>query len=153
MSLTAGQDAFALSLCVELADDGSIIDSSIEVFPSIVQVTYRLTYDDVDEMLQEGLGYREEWQLGAMLSAAQVRREYRVRNGSSEHFVPTPIPQYSVSAIPNKNHPDGIETSVTVKVSHNSGKNQSSLVEYSSPSGQHFVDDTLSSASLLVTGE
>lgn len=87
MSLQAGQDVCALSLGVELLPDGSIDTSSIVVSPSRIVVDYRLSYDEVDEMLEEGVGYNEEWQLGALLDAATKRRNHRIENGSTEGMV------------------------------------------------------------------
>jgi exoribonuclease R len=65
MSLRPNMDTCALSLGVELNDDGSINVDSLEVTSSKVRVNYRLSYNEVDDMLLEGVGYREEWQLGA----------------------------------------------------------------------------------------
>ena len=56
------EDKCALSLGVELNEDGSIIDSSIIVAPSLINVDYGLTYEQVDEMLDEGIAHAEEWQ-------------------------------------------------------------------------------------------
>ena len=53
MSLSTNNDCFALSLSVEVNSDGSIDESSIEMVPSVIRVTYRLSYDEVDEMLEE----------------------------------------------------------------------------------------------------
>ena len=97
MSLNANFNSCALSLGVELNPDGSIDENSIVVTSSIVRVSYRLTYDDVDEMLEEGVGYNEEWQLGALLAAATKRRNYRSKNGSTEGIVSNPLPQGAVS--------------------------------------------------------
>jgi hypothetical protein len=129
MSLKANSDAHALSLGIELHDGGSINASSIVVFPSLIRVSYRLTYDEVDEMLEEGIGYQEEWELGGLLSLATKRRQYRIAHGSSEGFVPTPIPQNTISIGHDENAPDGISINVTVQVSHNAGKNQTEGAE------------------------
>lgn len=147
MSLRANHDAFALSLGVELNDDGSVNVDSITMTPSLIRVNYRLTYDDVDEMLEEGSAYSEEWQLGALLDAAVKRRDYRIRNGSSEGFVPNPIPSATLSAFPDPKAPDGVAISHNVQVSHNAGKNQTSLAE----GGSSDVSVPVSSAYLLVT--
>jgi hypothetical protein len=153
MSLRAGVDAYALSLGVELDKDGSIIDSSIVLVPSRVQVRYRLTYDEVDEMLEEGLAYNEEWELGALFSAAVLRRELRVSNGSAEGFI-TQIPQFSMSTFPDQNSPDGIGLSINVQVSHNGGRNQSAIAESDFSPGSQFPTVTpVSSAAMLVTGQ
>lgn len=53
MSLSANGPSYALSLGVEVNADGSINAASIEIAPSIIRVTYRLTYEEVDEMLEE----------------------------------------------------------------------------------------------------
>ena len=84
MSLNVNQDVCALSLGVELNDDGSVDHSNLIVTPSLIRVAYRLSYDEVDEMLEEGIAYNEEWQLGALLAAATKRRQFRVHNGSQE---------------------------------------------------------------------
>ena len=65
MSLRADRDSYALSLSVELNEDGSIDEETIEVTPSIIKVVYRLAYDDVHKMLEMGVGYFEEWELGS----------------------------------------------------------------------------------------
>lgn len=154
MSLAARKDSFALSLGVELADDGSIIDSSIVVFPSLVHVDYRLSYDEVDDMLDDGIAYREEWELGALFSAAMRRREYRIRNGSSEAFVPKQIPQFSISAFEDLKAPDGVGLAVHIDISNNGGSNQSSVVDDSSSNEQpdFIFEEPVSSSSVLVTG-
>jgi exoribonuclease-2 len=156
MSLNAHTDACALSLGVELNEDGSIIDESIIVTSSTVRVSYRLTYDDVDEMLQDGIAYNEEWELGQLYIAAQRRRAYRMENGSAEGYVPTQIPRYSVQTFSDKNALDGVGIKVDVQVSHNGGKNQSSIVADSIIEGgdrKSSLSNELpaSSASTLVT--
>lgn len=161
MSLRANRDACALSLGVMLNDDGSVDRDSVVVVPSKVRVSYRLTYDEVDEMLEEGTGYREEWQLGALLDAAKKRRAYRVGNGSTEGLVPNPIPYATVSTYPDRCSPDGIGISHSVQISHNAGKNQTEVVGIdaeddvsetsASSSGSTVAPAPLSSAYLLVT--
>ncbi len=155
MSLKAQTDVCALSLGVELNDDGSIIEDSIIVTPSTVRVDYRLTYDDADEMLEDGVGYSEEWELGQLFTAAQRRRQFRMDNGSSEDFVPTQIPQYTISTYPDQSEPDGIGINVDIQISHNGGRNQSAVVVDSLVGGSQ--ESTLSnelpvsSSSTLVT--
>ncbi|MEO0835829.1 MAG: RNB domain-containing ribonuclease, partial [Cyanobacteria bacterium J06642_3] len=53
MSLVQGQVCSALSFGVILDEDGGI--EEYEIHPSLIKPTYRLTYDDVDEMLQLGV--------------------------------------------------------------------------------------------------
>ena len=133
MSLTANTDVCALSLGVELNTDGSIDTSSIEVTQSIINVSFRLTYEEVNEMLEEGVGYSEEWQLGALLAAAKTRRNYRIENGSSEAMIPNPMPQGTVSTFPDEHSPDGVGIKVEVEATHNSGKNITADAESGTP--------------------
>jgi hypothetical protein len=125
MSLVAGQDACALSLRVMLNEDGSIDASTLIVTPSLIHVDYRLTYNDVDEMLAEGIGYREEWELGALLGIANARRDCRIRNGSSEGWIPNPIPYATISTKNDVGATDGVAIELEIQVSHNAGKNYS----------------------------
>ena len=153
MSLKANQDSYALSLAAEINEDGSVDPSSITVTPSLIHVTYRLTYDEVDEMLEEGIGYREEWELGAMLDIARKRRNYRCSRGSSESLIPNPIPYNTVNTFLNESEEDGIGISVKVEVSHNAGQNRTSetgLDESDAPPG---VDITPASSSFLLVTE
>jgi len=150
MSLRQGCDCYALSLGLELLPDGSIDTTSIIVTPSLVRVSYRLTYDEVDEMLAEGVGFSEEWQLGAMLAAAKKRRALRVSNGSSEGMVPYPIPQGAVSAMYDVNSDDNVSVSVTVEVPQNAGVNQTSTAAGTSV-GANVHSAPASEAFLLVT--
>lgn len=152
MSLRADRDSFALSLGVEINDDGSIDENSIEVTPSIIKVDYRLTYDEVDEMLEMGVGYFEEWELGALLSEANKRRNFRIANGSTEGFVPMPIPQADIRVDPKKDGgEDGIDIVIKVEASHNAGFNQSSTLLNANPSNVDQYAPPISSSFLLVT--
>jgi len=151
MSLTADRDAYALSLGVELLPDGRIDTSSIVITPSLIRITYRLTYDDVDDMLEEGVGYSEEWQLGALLAAATKRRAHRVSKGSAEGFVPNPIPQASVKIVPDDDAPDGVAVSINLEVSHNAGNNQTASAEVPASDTANDHAPPVSPANLLVT--
>ena len=51
---------------------------------SWVRVSYALTFDEVDEMIEEGIAFNEEWQIGALLKIANVRAGHRLRNNSTE---------------------------------------------------------------------
>ena len=154
MSLKANTDVYAVSMGIEVLEDGAVDPSSIVIFPSLINVMYRLTYDEVDEMLEEGIGYKEEWELGTLLSIATKRRKYRIINGSSEGFVPTPIPQKTISISQDENAPDGINIKVDVSVSHNAGKNQTVGAEESSKMTGNLkssMAQPVSSAFVLVT--
>lgn len=157
MSLKANRDVCALSLGVELNEDGSIDTSTIILTPSIINVNYRLTYDDVDEMLEEGSAYREEWQLGALFDAAKKRREYRIANGSVEGAVPNPIPYGSVDLSYGDKANDKIRLKLSIQVSHNGAQNKTNVegVNAAGSSLQQSIipmmEDPVSSAYLLVT--
>ena len=149
MSLHCWEDKYALSLGVELNEDGSIDESSIIVTPSIIQVDYRLTYDQVDEMLDEGVGYLEEWQLGALLAAATKRRSHRVNRGSTEGMVPFPIPKGMVTANYDSNLGD-YEISLKIETTHNSGANITTEMELCDAHYDPYCTP-VSSSQLIVT--
>jgi len=149
MSLRQGHDCCALSLAVELNGDGSIDMNSIIVIPSMVQVQYRLTYNQVDEMMDAGIGYFEEWELGTMLTAATKRRALRVKNGSSEGRVTTPIPQAELKVVRDHAAEDDISIELEIEVTHNAGSNQTSIAEVTTAENEHAAP--ASQAFLLVT--
>ena len=155
MSLEAWQDKCALSLGVELNADGTIIPSSIILTPSIIQVHYRLTYDQVDEMLDEGVGYTEEWQIGALLAAATARRSHRVSRGSTEGMVPCPIPKGIVTATYDETM-DDYDISLKIEATHNSGVNVTTIAGTTKVGGEAIGGDAhhdlfVSSSQLIVT--
>ncbi|MCC5896939.1 MAG: VacB/RNase II family 3'-5' exoribonuclease [Phormidium sp. BM_Day4_Bin.17] len=78
MSLNSGQTCCALSFSIILNPDGSVEEFSIH--PSLVKPTYRLTYDDVDEMLE--LGVRAEPEIIAIADWAKTRHRWRQSQGS-----------------------------------------------------------------------
>jgi RNB domain len=125
------KDTCALSLGVELKEDGSIDDSTLTVTPSLIRVSYRLTYEEVDEMLEEGIGYSEEWELGELLSQATKRRNYRIGQGSTEGFIPRPIPQRTISISHDGTCLDEVKIDINVEATHNSGLNGTSGAEQS----------------------
>jgi exoribonuclease R len=154
MSLKANTDSsYAISLGVELDDKGNVIEDSLIVTPSTVRVTYRLTYDQVDEMLEDGIAYQEEWELGQLYAAAKTRKQWRFQNGNTERFLPTPIPRYFMSVYPNERAPDGLGIKVRVELGNNSGKNQSSTVaeDTSSTTYSETEEQPVSAANTLVT--
>ena len=156
MSLESWQDKCALSLGVELNADGTIIPSSIILTPSTIHVHYRLTYDQVDEMLDEGVGYTEEWQIGSLLAAATVRRAHRVSRGSTEGMVPCPIPKGMVTATYDDINED-YDISLKIEATHNSGTNMTTIVATTNAGGVTFGGDGhqhdlyVSSSQLIVT--
>jgi hypothetical protein len=147
MSLESYEDKCALSLGVELNSDGSIIPTSIVLTPSTINVDYRLTYDQVDEMLDEGVGYTEEWQIGALLSAATKRRAHRVEMGSTEGMVPFPIPKALIdSKFDEEKH--NYDISLKIETTHNSGSNMTA-----GENEEHYdpYASPVSSSQLIVT--
>jgi len=78
MSLVQGQVCCALSFGVILDDAGTI--QSYEIHASRIKPTYRLTYEDVDEMLE--LGVEAEPELLAIAAAAERRRNWRHAQGA-----------------------------------------------------------------------
>jgi hypothetical protein len=150
MSLRAECDSHALSMAVELNADGSIDESTLYITPSLIKVNYRLAYDEVDEMLEFGVGWFEEWQLGALLEEAIKRRKYRIACGSTEGFVPNPIPQAELRVV-KQNDTDDVEIVLNVEVTHNAGLNQSETVLMDSTAGVEESAPPVSSAFVLVT--
>jgi len=78
MSLVQGQVCCALSFGVILDDAGAV--QSYEIHSTRIKPTYRLTYEDVDEMLELGLDAEPE--LLAIAAAAEQRRAWRHAQGA-----------------------------------------------------------------------
>ncbi len=78
MSLIQGQVCCALSFGVVLDDSGKVAEYSIHA--SCIKPTYRLTYEDVDEML--GLGLQAESEIAAIAQWAKKRRGWRYEQGA-----------------------------------------------------------------------
>jgi exoribonuclease-2 len=78
MSLVQGETCNALSFGVILDETGDVMDYTIT--PSLVRPTYRLTYDDVDEMLE--LGVQAEDELHGIAHWAEVRQAWRMSQGA-----------------------------------------------------------------------
>ena len=78
MSLVQGELCCALSFGILLSEEGEVEDFSI--MPSTIKPTYRLTYEDVDEMLE--LGIEAEPELMAIAAAAQKRLAWRKSKGA-----------------------------------------------------------------------
>lgn len=78
MSLVQGRLSCALSFGVILQESGEIAEYSIHA--SHIKTTYRLTYEDVDEMLE--LGVQGESELEAIAHWATVRRSWRSTQGA-----------------------------------------------------------------------
>ena len=87
MSLIQGQVCSALSFGVILDETGGI--EEYEIHPSLIKPTYRLTYDDVDEMLQ--LGLQNEPEIADLAKNSYLRRSWRKSQGSIQIKMPESI--------------------------------------------------------------
>lgn len=87
MSLRQGQLCPALSFGVTLDDHGAVLDYSIHA--SLIKPTYRLTYHDVDEMLQ--LGIKAEPEIPILAEASQKRHRWRQSQGSISIKMPEAV--------------------------------------------------------------
>ena len=84
MSLVQGQVCATLSFGVVLNDAGAVEDYSIHA--SQIKPTYRLTYDDVDEILE--LGIEAEPEIAQVAAWAKRRQEWRRSQGSISIHMP-----------------------------------------------------------------
>ncbi|MEQ9668363.1 ribonuclease catalytic domain-containing protein [Coleofasciculus sp. G2-EDA-02] len=87
MSLVEGQVCPSLSFGVILDEDGSIQD--YQIHPSLIKPTYRLTYEDVDEMLE--LGVKAEPEIAAIAKWAKRRQEWRSSQGAISIHMPEAV--------------------------------------------------------------
>ena len=78
MSLVQGQVCCALSFGIILDPSGAVEDYNIHA--SMIKPTYRLTYEDVDEMLE--LGVEAEPEIEAIAAWAQKRKAWRYAQGA-----------------------------------------------------------------------
>ncbi|BAT51223.1 Ribonuclease II [Nostoc sp. NIES-3756] len=78
MSLVQGKVCCALSFGVVLDETGAVEDFTIH--PSLIKPTYRLTYEDVDEMLE--LGVQAEPEIAAIANWATKRKAWRYNQGA-----------------------------------------------------------------------
>jgi exoribonuclease-2 len=84
MSLTQGRICGALSFGVILDETGGVAEYQIQV--TQVKPTYRLTYEDVDEILQ--LGVKAEPELEAIATWAKRRSSWRIAQGAISIHMP-----------------------------------------------------------------
>ncbi|NEQ71753.1 MAG: VacB/RNase II family 3'-5' exoribonuclease [Okeania sp. SIO2C9] len=87
MSLIQGQICSALSFGVILDESGEVVDYSIHA--SLIKPTYRLTYDDVDEMLQ--LQIKLEPEIHVLNQLAKQRFQWRQSQGSISIYMPESV--------------------------------------------------------------
>lgn len=87
MSLVQGKVCSALSFGVILDETGGI--QEYEIHPSLIKPTYRLTYDDVDEMLQ--LGVQNEPEIADLAKSSYLRRSWRKSQGAIQIKMPESV--------------------------------------------------------------
>jgi exoribonuclease II len=87
MSLVEGRVCPALSFGVILDEMGNVQDYQIHA--SLIKPTYRLTYEDVDEILQ--LGIRAEPEIDAIAHWAHRREEWRRSQGAISIHMPESV--------------------------------------------------------------
>ncbi|HEY9824077.1 MAG TPA: ribonuclease R family protein [Stenomitos sp.] len=87
MSLIQGQLCCALSFGVLLDESGAV--ERYQIAPSLIKPTYRLTYDDVDEMLE--LGIQAETELINLASWAKRRQAWRETQGAISIKMPESV--------------------------------------------------------------
>lgn len=82
MSLIENKVCHALSFAVDLDRVGAV--AHYEIVASLVKPNYRLTYEDVEEMLQLGV----EDDLDRLADFARLRKKWRVEQGAIEIHLP-----------------------------------------------------------------
>jgi exoribonuclease II len=87
MSLVQGQVCCALSFGIILTPEGAVEDYDILI--SRIKPTYRLTYDDVDEMLE--LGLQDETELIALADWSTRRQAWRETQGAISIKMPESV--------------------------------------------------------------
>ena len=87
MSLVEGKVCSALSFGVVLDESGGV--KEYEIHSSLIKPTYRLTYDDVDEMLQ--LGIQNEPEIADLAKSSYLRRSWRKTQGAIQIKMPESV--------------------------------------------------------------
>ena len=82
MSLIENKVCHAMSFAIDLDEVGAI--AHYEIVASLVKPNYRLTYEDVEEMLQLGV----EDDLERLADFARLRKKWRVAQGAIEIHLP-----------------------------------------------------------------
>ncbi|NEQ52889.1 MAG: VacB/RNase II family 3'-5' exoribonuclease [Leptolyngbya sp. SIO3F4] len=103
MSLRQGKVCCALSFGIVLSAEGAVEEYDIRA--SLIKPTYRLTYDDVDEMLE--LGLKAEPELNAIADWAKRRREWRKSQGA----ISINMPESSIKVVDEEITIDVLESS------------------------------------------
>ncbi|MEA5462916.1 ribonuclease catalytic domain-containing protein [Leptothoe sp. PORK10 BA2] len=105
MSLRQGEVCCALSFGIVLSDAGAV--DEYEISTSLIKPTYRLTYEDVDEMLE--LGLKAEPELNAIAEWAKKRRDWRKSQGA----ISINMPESSIKVIDEQITIDVLENSLS----------------------------------------
>ncbi|GAB4433396.1 MAG: ribonuclease R [Cyanobacteria bacterium J069] len=105
MSLLQGQVCHAFSFGVMVDAEGAI--QSYEMHPTRIKPTYRLTYDDVDEMLQ--LGIQAEPELEVLFQTASQRQRWRMQQGA----ISIQMPESSIKVLDDEIRIDVFEESAS----------------------------------------
>jgi exoribonuclease-2 len=87
MSLRQGQVCPALSFGVRLDESGAILD--YKIVSSWIKPTYRLTYQDADEMVH--LDIQAEPEMKQLTDVARLREQWRKTQGSVRIFMPEAV--------------------------------------------------------------
>lgn len=87
MSLIQGNICCALSFGIILDETGAVAD--YEIHPSLIRPTYRLTYDDVDEMLE--LDIQAEPEIKALAIWSRRRQQWRQSQGAISIYMPESV--------------------------------------------------------------
>jgi len=87
MSLLQAKVCCALSFGVILDELGAV--KEYEIHPTLIKPTYRLTYDDVDEMLQ--LGIKAEPEIHELFKWAMTRQTWRQSQGAISIYMPEAV--------------------------------------------------------------
>lgn len=107
-------------------------------------------------MLEEGVGYTEEWEIGALLAAATKRRRHRVEVGSSEGLIPCPVPKGFVTVTTDDE--GKYEIDIRTETTHNSGSNRTAggvenSVEHYDPYASPVSSSQLIVTEMMILGE
>lgn len=93
MSLRQGKLCAALSFGIVLDETGAVAD--YQIHPSVIEPTYRLSYEDADEML--ALGITAEPEIAELWESASQRQSWRRSQGS----IDIKMPESSIKVKPN----------------------------------------------------
>jgi len=94
-SLESGKQTYTITLGVVLNGDGSI--QKYQIFPSIIEKVYNITYDELDYLLYSNraintkmteIADKHMTTIANLEKYATLRRNYRIKNGASITHVP-----------------------------------------------------------------